>query len=94
MERKESQVNIYYEKFEYTSISQVAKISPVNLFGNIGGIIGLLLGASIISIIDSIEQLFIILYMAVQHFYFLKIRSIIAYITVKNMNSLKIDKKT
>ena len=58
----ESLVNIYYEKFEYTAIKQVAEITPENLFGNIGGIFGILIGASIMSIGEIIEFFFYMIY--------------------------------
>ena len=65
----ESLVNIYYEKFECTAIKQVAKITPENLFGNIGGIFGLLIGGSIMSLGEIIEFFFYMIYIMFEHGY-------------------------
>ena len=48
-------ITVYYDTFDYTLIKQEPKITLVDLFGSIGGILGLLIGGSIISIIELIE---------------------------------------
>ena len=65
----ESLVNIYYEKFEYTAVKQVAEITPENLFGNIGGIFGLLIGGSVISAAEIIEFFIYMIFIILEHGY-------------------------
>lgn len=52
-------VYIYYEEFIYTSITESPKTIEITLFGSIGGILELFIGASIISIFEIVELLFI-----------------------------------
>ena len=59
-------VNIYYETFDFTLIQQVPKILPANLFGNIGGMLGLLIGGSIMSIFEIIEFVYLMAFMICQ----------------------------
>ncbi len=53
--RDYAELNIYYETFYYTVISQSAKISEDALWATIGGLIGLFLGASVLSLGEIIE---------------------------------------
>ncbi len=48
-------LNIFYETFFYTSISQTPKITEDALWGTIGGFVGLFLGASVLSLGEFIE---------------------------------------
>ena len=45
----------------------MAKITPENLFGNIGGIFGILIGASIMSIGEIIEFFYYMIYIILKH---------------------------
>ena len=60
-------INIYFDTFDYSNITQVAKITAENLFGNLGGAFGLLLGASIMSFAEIIEVIIRLLYLPVKH---------------------------
>lgn len=84
MDEDRVQVNIFYEKFDYTLVKQVAKITPGNLFGNIGGIFGLLIGGSIISIAEIIELIYFIIYNNFFKCYFRLIHEKIRDLPVKN----------
>ena len=53
-------LRIYYNHLQRTVIQQEPKISPSDLFSNIGGALGLLVGASLMSIIEIIELIPII----------------------------------
>ncbi len=58
-----SLINVYYEDFYYTKISESEKTSFDSLVGTIGGLLGLFLGASLISfyeIFDLALNLFLI----------------------------------
>ncbi len=48
-------VYIYYGSLEYTSISQLPKIQPFDLVSNVGGILGLFIGMSFVSLFEIIE---------------------------------------
>ncbi len=45
-------LNVYYDDFKYTYISQSPQIKVFNLISNIGGIFSLFLGLSFVSLID------------------------------------------
>jgi len=62
-----TEVNIYYEKFESTIITQVSKLTHEDLFGNIGGIIGGVLGASVISLVEVFEMVFWLIFIVLEH---------------------------
>jgi len=48
-------VNIYYEDFSYILNSETPKITFYNLLGSIGGLFGLFLGCSFVSLIEILE---------------------------------------
>ena len=48
----------YYEDFFYTLISEEPKTSLDNLVGTIGGLLGLFLGASLMSFYELIDMVF------------------------------------
>ena len=53
-----AELNVFYETFEYTVISQTPKSSCDAVLGTIGGLVGLFLGASVLSFGEIIEFLF------------------------------------
>lgn len=48
-------LNIYYDKLEYTLINQEPKFQILDLVSNIGGLLGLFLGVSLLSFLEIIE---------------------------------------
>ncbi|RNA28344.1 acid-sensing ion channel 1 isoform X2 [Brachionus plicatilis] len=54
-------VNIYYRSLSYTQISENPTIEIVDLFSSVGGIGGLFLGISVLTLVEFVELLFIIL---------------------------------
>ena len=52
-----SELEIFYESFDYTVISQIPKTSWDEVLGTIGGLVGLFLGASVLSLGEFIELL-------------------------------------
>ena len=55
-------VNIYYDEFAFTEIKELPKITFDNLLANIGGVFGLFVGASWMSMVEIIEFVLNILY--------------------------------
>jgi hypothetical protein len=55
-------VNVYYEDLKYTLISQQPKIELFGLISNLGGILGLFIGFSFISLLEIIEILAELIY--------------------------------
>ena len=53
--KNQTELNVYYDDFYYTSITEQAKISLDSLVGNIGGLLGLFLGASLLTTIEFID---------------------------------------
>lgn len=53
-----AELNVFYDTFDYTFISQTPKITSDRVLGTIGGLIGLFLGASLLSFGDLIDLLF------------------------------------
>ena len=51
-------VNIYYEELSYTSIREYPKITAYKLLGNIGGLLSLFLGISLITFGEFLEFLY------------------------------------
>ena len=60
---------IYYDDLLYTQISQHPKVLLIDLISNIGGILGLFLGVSFLSIIELIELFLEILFLLYNHTY-------------------------
>jgi hypothetical protein len=50
-------INIFYDSMEYTSIKETAAVTIDILLGNIGGVLGLFIGISMLSFIEIIELL-------------------------------------
>ena len=44
-----AELNVFYDNFEYILISQYPKITSDEILGTIGGLVGLFLGASLVS---------------------------------------------
>jgi len=57
-EMNKTEVYLYYESLIYTSISEIPKTKPFDLISNIGGILGLFVGFSFMSLFE-IGELFI-----------------------------------
>jgi len=55
-------INVYYENLKYTLISQQPKIELFGLISNLGGILGLFIGFSFISLLEIIEALAELIY--------------------------------
>ena len=56
--RRILKLNIYFETFDETHITQHARYSPSDIFSTIGGLMGLCLGVSLISVLELCEFLF------------------------------------
>jgi len=46
---------IYFKEMEYTKLSEMPKIEPFDLISNIGGILGLFIGCSFVSLFELVE---------------------------------------
>jgi hypothetical protein len=55
-------INVYYQDLKYTLISQQPKIELFGLISNLGGILGLFIGFSFISLLEIIEVLAELIY--------------------------------
>ena len=55
-------MRIYYNELKYTLISEEPKTEIFNFISNIGGILGLFLGVSFLSIIEIFEIIFEIIF--------------------------------
>ena len=53
-------LNIYYDELGYTLIKEIPKCSLIDFISSIGGIIGLLLGTSFVSLMEIFEIIFLI----------------------------------
>jgi hypothetical protein len=62
-----SRINIYYEDFFYTSITEEPKTSFDSFIGTIGGLSGLFLGASLMSFFELVDLAFSLFYVASQY---------------------------
>ncbi len=56
------QFSIYFDELKQTTFKQIPKMDKNQLFSNIGGYLGLLLGASVFSVVEIIEIIFIIVF--------------------------------
>ena len=62
-----TRVNVFYDSFEVTRISEVAKVTPDMLFGSIGGIMGLMTGISVMSVVEIFELISWLIYIIIIH---------------------------
>lgn len=46
---------VYYDELKYTKISEVEKVKVVDLIANIGGVLGLFIGVSFLSLVEILE---------------------------------------
>lgn len=60
--RRVSIIEIYYNDFSYTSIIEIPKTSFEDLIGNVGGILGVFLGTSLISFVEIPELIYSLCY--------------------------------
>lgn len=67
--RGASSIRVYFETFDYTSITQIPKLRADDLFGSIGGVLGLFLGISLLSLVEIIELLFSLIHIMLDHKY-------------------------
>ncbi len=65
MKNKVLALNIFYDKLEYTLINQEAKFQILDLVSNIGGLLGLFLGVSLLSFLEIIEFTLEVLFLLV-----------------------------
>ena len=54
--------NVYYDALEYTLISEKPQTLLVDLVSNIGGLLGIFIGISFLSILEIFEFLFELIY--------------------------------
>ena len=59
-------LHIFYKSLDYTQITQFPKTVPIELFSNLGGLIGIFLGFSIFSFIEIVEILLRIVWIIFQ----------------------------
>lgn len=59
-------VNVYYENIGYTEIEETPTTTIVSLISNIGGIAGLFLGVSFLSLVELVEILFQVFYILIE----------------------------
>ena len=62
-----TKVNVFINELDYTLITQVPRITPDALLSNIGGVLGLLVGASLISLVEIIEIAFILFAIVIEN---------------------------
>ena len=60
--KRMSIIEIYYNDFGYTSINEIPKTTFESLIGNVGGILGVFLGTSLISFVEIPELIYSIFY--------------------------------
>ena len=53
-------LNIYYDSMSYTTFDEIPKLNLIDLISNIGGTLGLLTGASFLSIVEIFEIIFLV----------------------------------
>lgn len=64
------QLNIYFKSLSYTQISESEQLTLLSFFSRTGGLLGLFIGSSVLSILEIFEYIFI----AINKFYYLKKR--------------------
>ena len=65
MKKSVSRVQIYFNEMKETIISEKVKTEPSDLISNLGGLLGLFLGLSFLSLIEFVEiglQILIVLF--------------------------------
>ena len=60
-------LNIYYDELKYTQIDEIIKTQLFDLISNIGGNVGLFIGASFLSLLEFLEFLIELLYTIHEH---------------------------
>jgi hypothetical protein len=56
------QLKIYYDSLAYTSIEESISMDIITLLANIGGIAGLFLGCSVLTIVEGLELILTLIY--------------------------------
>jgi hypothetical protein len=77
-------LNIYYSEFKYTEIAELEKTSLIDLICNIGGTLGLFLGASLLSLVEIFEALLAIVSVGFEK---IKIRGLNLKITINRVTN-------
>jgi hypothetical protein len=54
-------VNVYFDSLSYTSISEAPSIELISFISNVGGLLGLFLGATVLSFLEIVEFVIIII---------------------------------
>ncbi len=62
-----SKINIYYEGSIYTAITEEPKQNFDNLLGTVGGLLGLFLGASLMSFFEIFDLIFSLILITIKH---------------------------
>jgi hypothetical protein len=60
LEKNILKVNIFFDSLSYTSITEVPSIDQITFISNIGGLLGLFLGATVLSFLELVEFVIII----------------------------------
>ncbi len=67
-------VNVYFGDLSYTLIGQQAKMDLIDLISNIGGLLGLFVGMSFLSMIEFVQVFVEIVYVLINYQSFLVVR--------------------
>ena len=67
--QQKSTVYLYFDSVSYLNYEESPSISVYNLISNIGGLIGLLLGMSLLSIFEVLEMVILCVYLIIRHKY-------------------------
>ena len=60
-------ISIYYEEFVSTERKQIPKMTVLDLFSSVGGFLGLVLGASLLSFLEIAELVFWMVIICLKH---------------------------
>ena len=60
------QINVFYPYMEYTEISEKPKTSPIDLFSQVGGSLGIFCGFSMFHLLEIVEILYLFVYAMLQ----------------------------
>ena len=68
-------MSIFFDYFGYTLVQEVPSMGLDDLFGKIGGVVGLLTGATLIGMAELAELVFYHIWMSILYFGILKSKS-------------------
>ncbi|RNA26752.1 amiloride-sensitive sodium channel subunit beta [Brachionus plicatilis] len=69
-------INVYYEQMYYNLIEEYPELKADALFANVGGILGLFLGISVMSLIEMSEIFFYLIYLIFKRYVFFSIKKV------------------